>query len=113
MTADTWATYRNGGRHVGEGERARSNRWEERPQQPLKEREGFSRASWLLRREVALARARRQIGIGETHGEIVHLAVEFVRREAERVLMMQFVGDAREGRDERRRRFQLEVAAAG
>src|SRR5207245_10798473 len=82
-------------------------------QQPLKEREGFSRASWLFRREVATRRERRQSGIRKTHAEIVHLAVELFRREGERVLMMQFVGDARESRDERRRRFQLEVAAAG
>src|SRR5436853_180566 len=79
----------------------------------LSMRGNVSRRPEDLRREVALARARRQIGIRKTHAEIVHLAVELFRREAERVLMMQFVGDARESRDERRRRFQLEVAAAG
>src|SRR5258708_40198994 len=45
--------------------------------------------------------------------EVVHFAVELLRREAERVLMMELVGDLPEGGREVSRRRQLEVAAAG
>ena len=49
------------------------------------------------RRDSACAPARS--GRASTDARrVVHLAVEFFRREAERVLVMQLVGDAREGR---------------
>src|SRR5437762_2274719 len=106
MRADTWTRSKLERAPAATAEGAPGATAEGAPAATAEGARGFSRASWLFRCEVALARARRQIGIAKTHGEIVHLAVEFVRREAERVLMMQFVGDAREGRDERRRRFQ-------
>src|SRR6185436_6051852 len=52
-------------------------------------------------------------GVLQPHLELVHLAVELLRREAERVLMVQLVDDAREGGLQIARVGQLEVAAAG
>ena len=43
----------------------------------------------------------------------MHLAVEFLGREADQVLAVQFVGDAGERLGEIRRAAQFEVAAAG
>ena len=49
-------------------------------------------------RKVPCALPRGHRRIGEPHLDVVHLAVERRRREPERVLMVQLVGDAREGR---------------
>src|SRR5471030_1473076 len=56
---------------------------------------GLRRATEHLRGEVPLARPRGQIGQRQMEREVVHLAVEFLRREAERVLVMELVGDLR------------------
>src|SRR5476649_1131012 len=66
-----------------------------------------------LRGEITFTRPRGQIALRQADGEVVHLAVELLRRETERVLMMELVGDAREGRRKISGRRQLEVAAAG
>src|SRR5262245_10345204 len=49
---------------------------------------------WHPRSEITLARAHRHARRRDTHLERVHLAIELVRCEAERVLMMQFVDNA-------------------
>ena len=51
----------------------------------------------LLARDVVLARAHLQAGLLHLHLELVRLAIEIRGLEAERVLAVQFVGDAREG----------------
>ena len=52
------------------------------------------RTSEYSRGEIALARADGHVGPRHFHREIVHLVVQLFGGEAERVLMMQFVGDA-------------------
>ena len=64
-------------------------------------------------REVALSGARLHPRAVHLHLERVHLPVERRRREAERVLVMQLVGDTGEGGREIVRRRELEVPAAG
>src|SRR5439155_16519254 len=74
---------------------------------------------WPHRKELPRGRGQiapagpRDEALREAHLQGVHSAVELRRREPERVLMMQLVGDAREGHREIGGRRQLEVAAAG
>src|SRR2546426_12173087 len=63
--------------------------------------------------EVALPRAGAHVGPRHAHGEIVHLAVEPFGCEAERVLVMKLVGDARERQRKISGRCQLERPATG
>src|SRR6266581_3849980 len=65
------------------------------------------------RREIALPRADGVARLVHLHGQIVQLAVELLRHEAERVLVVQFVDDAIELAEQIAQRGQLEVAAAG
>src|SRR5262245_39864830 len=68
---------------------------------------------WRPRSEITLARAHRHARRRDTHLQRVHLAIELVRCEAERVLMMQLVDNALEGRREIVGGGELEIAAAG
>src|SRR5437867_5110071 len=52
--------------------------------------------------------ADRRAGLRDTHGQTVHPAVERVRGDIERILMVQLVGDALEGCREIARRRELE-----
>src|SRR5262252_8456611 len=62
---------------------------------------------------VALPRTDGGAALGHVDWELVHLAVETRRGETEGVLMVELVGDAREGRRQIVGGCQLEVAAAG
>src|SRR5499427_1917268 len=62
---------------------------------------------------VALPRTDGGAALGHVDCELVHLAVETRRGETEGVLMVELVGDAREGRRQIVGGCQLEVAAAG
>src|SRR5437762_7821247 len=73
----------------------------------------FTEYSARGRRQIALAGPRDEALLRQAHLQGVHFAVELRWREPERVLMMQLVGDAREGRREIGGGRQLEVAAAG
>src|SRR5262245_40313241 len=63
--------------------------------------------------EVAAPRARGQPGLRESYIELVERAVKADRRESNRVLMVQFVGDLRERLAEVGEAFHDEPAAAG
>src|SRR6185437_12312005 len=65
------------------------------------------------RRDVALPRAGGHPALLHTHVELVHLAVERLGREAQDVLAVQLLRDARERLAEIGGSLQLEVAAAG
>src|SRR5713101_6618849 len=65
------------------------------------------------RREIAFARVDGVARLVHLYGQIVQLAVELLRHEAERLLVVQFVDDAIELAEQIARRGQLEVAAAG
>ena len=55
------------------------------------------RAAERLRREIPFPRPHGEVG-RRANRQVVHLAVELLRREPQRVLTMKLVGDAREGR---------------
>src|SRR6266571_3705602 len=55
---------------------------------------GSTRGLPFVPREIALSRAGGHSRAGESHFERMHLAVERRRGKAERILMMQLVGDA-------------------
>src|ERR1700681_4060302 len=63
--------------------------------------------------EIALSGARLHPLALHVQLERVHLPVEGRRRESQRVLMMELVGDAGKGRRKIARRRQLEVPASG
>src|SRR4029079_8020179 len=74
--------------------------------------------SGLLRRsirggQIALPRPRRHSRLLYAYGELVYAVIELLRREAEHVLTVQLLRDAREGRREVAGFLQLEIAAAG
>ena len=59
--------------------------------------QGLRGGRTLSGRQVADPGPRAQVGLRHADAQLVHLAVELLGREAKGILMMQLVGDAREG----------------
>ena len=73
----------------------------------------FGRSCICRGRQVAAPRPRRHARLLHAYRQLVDLAVELGRREADHVLAVQLLRDPREGRREVGGLLQLEVAAAG